>query len=119
MKDGYYEVKGIETVHEQVKMQLNCLMSRVKYEEEEEMRCKKTNSQYIPSRRKWADQIEYEEYKNEIEKNGDKNLLVMIKLTKEDGHYRTETLPFARRRVREDRYVHRKNNGMTQILISD
>jgi hypothetical protein len=88
-------------IHEQVQEQLEYLKYWVDSEIENERRCKKLNIPYTPSNRKWLDIQLYNEYKAEIEKNGDKNLLVMIKL---DGKQKKHTnmrgiYPFAKREV--------------------
>ena len=74
---------------------------------------------YIPSRRKWIDVSIYEEYKREVEKNGDKNLLVMVKLHGEDGINMYGTYPFARRYVHENYLVHRTVDGIEILLKED
>lgn len=85
-------------IHRQVLMQLAYLKYWVDAEIENEERCKKLGIPYTPSRRKWEDISLYNAYKREIEKNGDKNLLVMVNMDKEK--YRTKGIqPFARRYV--------------------
>ena len=68
---------------------------------------------------KFRVQIElYEAYKKEVEKNGDKNLLVMVKMWGEDGINMYGTYPFARRYVREEYLVRRTQYG-TEILCKE
>lgn len=102
-------------IHEQVKKQFEYLKSLVDSEKKREEQCKKWNITYEPSRRKWVNIDDYEEYKKEIEKNGDRNLLVMVHLNGNDGINMYGTYPFARRYV-DMRYgdyflVHRNNSG--------
>lgn len=104
-------------IHEQVRKQLAYLKSLVDAEIETEKRCKEWNVSYTPSRRKWEDISLYEEYKREIEKNGDKNLLVMVKMHGENGIKMYGTYPFARRYVYEEYLVHRKDYG--EILFRE
>lgn len=98
-------------VHEQVELQLKHLKYWVDAEVESEERCRKWNIPYTPSRRKWEDIELYNEYKKEIEKNGDKNLLVMVKMNGEDGVNIYGVRPFVRRYVRQDYLVHRTAHG--------
>lgn len=84
-------------IDEQVQKQLEYLKSLVDMEEREKKNCKKWNLPYTPSRRKWIDIDNYNEYKNEIEKNGDKNLLVMAKFNQKGCTLNGKILPFARR----------------------
>ena len=87
-----------KNIHEQVLMQLAYLKYWVIAEEESKERSKRIGVPYTPSRRRSTDIYEYNEYKKEIEKNGDKNLLVMVNMNKEN--YRTKGItPFARRYV--------------------
>lgn len=102
-------------IHEQVKMQLAYLKYWVDAEVIQEELCKKWGTRYTPSRRKWEDIELYEAYKREIEKNGDKNLLVMVKMCG-DGMY--GTYPFARRYVNEEYLVHRNDYG-GEILVRE
>ena len=106
------------TMHEQVQKQLEHLRRWVDAEVESEANCKKWGIPYTPSRRKWEDIKLYEEYKREVEKNGDKNLLVMVKMHGEDGINMYGTYPFARRYVHQDFLVHRPQPG-TEILIRE
>lgn len=103
-------------IHEQVKRQLEYLKYWVDAEVEHEKRCKEWGIHYEPSRRKWEDIALYEEYKREVEKNGDKNLLVMVKMWG-DGMY--GTYPFARRYVHEPYLVHRNKYGGEVLLRED
>ena len=105
-------------VHEQVARQLAHLKSCVDAEIESEKRCKEWNIPYTPSRRKWEDISLYEEYKREVEKNGDKNLLVMVKMNGEDGIRIYGVRPFARRYVHEEYLVHRDSYG-GEILLRE
>lgn len=99
------------TIHEQVRRQLAYLKLWVDAEVKQEERCKEWGIPYTPSRRKWIDISLYEEYKREIEKNGDKNLLVMVNLHGEDGINMYGTYPFVRRYVHENYLVYRPSNG--------
>lgn len=103
-------------IHEQVRKQLDylkyCVDAEVKHEED----CKKWGIRYTPSRRKWEDISLYEDYKREVEKNGDKNLLVMVKMWG-DGMY--GTYPFARRYVYEPYLVYRNEYGGEVLLRED
>lgn len=105
-------------VHEQVARQLAHLKSCVDAEIEAEKRCKEWNIPYTPSRRKWEDISLYEEYKREIEKNGDKNLLIMVKMSGEDGINMYGTYPFARRYVYKKYLIHRTEHG-AEILVKE
>lgn len=98
-------------VHEQVRIQLDRLKYWVDAEIKHEQDCKKWNIPYTPSRRKWEDISLYEEYKREVEKNGDKNLLVIVKMWGDDGINMYGTYPFARRYVNKDYLVHRDVRG--------
>lgn len=106
-------------IHEQVKIQLAYLKSWVDAEIEAEKRCKEWNIPYTPSRRKWEDIYLYEEYKREVEKNGDKNLLVMVKVNGEDGINIYGIRPFARRYVNQDYLVHRTVHGGEILFRED
>lgn len=103
-------------IHVQVKIQLEHLKSCVDAEVENEKRCKEWGIPYTPSRRKWLDISLYEEYKREIEKNGDKNLLVMVKMWGDDGINMYGTYPFARRYAYESYLVHRNEYGGEVLL---
>ena len=105
-------------IHEQVQKQLAHLKVWVDGEVEHEKRCKELGIRYEPCRRKWEDIRLYEDYKKEIEKNGDKNLLVMVKMNGEDNISMYGVYPFARRYVREQYLVHRTKYG-TEILIKE
>lgn len=106
-------------LHEQVQKQLNYLKYWVDAEVENERRCKEWGIPYTPSRRKWEDISLYEEYKREIEKNGDKNLLVMVKMWGEDGINMYGTYPFARRYVHKPYLVYRNEYGGEVLLRED
>jgi hypothetical protein len=105
-------------IHEQVEKQLQylkyCVDSEAKHEED----CKKWGIRYTPSRRKWEDIDLYQDYKREIEKNGDKNLLVMVKMHGDDGINMYGTYPFARRYVHEPYLVYVTERG-TRILARE
>lgn len=98
-------------IHEQVRKQLEYLKRWVDAEIESEENCKKWNIPYTPSRRKWEDISLYEEYKREVEKNGDKNLLVMVKMSGENEINMYGTYPFARRYVHQPYLVHYSKHG--------
>ena len=106
-------------VHDQVRKQLEYLKYWVDAEIETEERCKRLNIPYTPSRRKWENISLYQEYKKEVEKNGDKNLLVMVKMNGEDGIRMYGIYPFARRYVREGYLVHRFGNGSEVLARVD
>lgn len=106
-------------VHEQVGRQLAHLKYWVDAEIEAEKRCKEWNIPYTPSKRKWEDICLYEEYKREIEKNGDKNLLVMVKMQGDDGINLYGTYPFARRYVHQDYLVYRTEHGAEILVRAD
>lgn len=94
-------------IHEQVRRQLDYLKSLVDEENKIEKRCLELGIPYIPSRRKYENIYLYNEYKKEIECNGDKNLLVIARLNDVTyGKY-----PFARRYVGECYFVYRCENG--------
>ena len=103
-------------VHEQVKKQLAYLKYWVDAEVKQEEDCKKWGIRYTPSRRKWENISLYEEYKREVEKNGDKNLLVMVKMCGDDGINMYGIYPFARRYVHEEYLVHRNEYGGEVLL---
>lgn len=107
------------TIHEQVRKQLGFWKMLVDAENKQEERCKEWGIPYTPSRRKWIDVSIYEEYKREIAKNGDKNLLVMVKLHGEDGINMYGIYPFARRYVYENYLVHRTVDGIEILLKED
>lgn len=98
-------------VHEQVQKQLDYLKKWVDIEKESEERCKKWGIPYTPSRTKWQNIENYERYKKEIEKNGDKNLLVMVTMKGENEINMYGTYPFARRYVGEDYLVYKDKHG--------
>jgi hypothetical protein len=102
-------------IHEQVKMQLEYLKGWVEAEKEMERRCDMWGIPYTPSRRKWEDIDNYEKYKREVEQNGDKNLLVMVRL--KGGYVNMYGVyPFARRYVHEEYLVYRFPNGGELLL---
>ena len=98
VREDIMEEYADKNIHKQVLMQLAYLKYLVLAEEENEKRCEKIHISYIPSRRRNENIYQYNEYVKEIEKNGDKNLLVMVNMNKEN--YRTKGItPFARREV--------------------
>ena len=105
-------------VHEQVQRQLAYLKSWVDAENKHEEDCKKWGIRYTPSNRKWTNIELYEAYKKEVEKNGDKNLLVMVKMCGEDGINMYGVYPFARRYVHEEYLVYRTEHG-SEILCRE
>jgi hypothetical protein len=105
-------------IHEQVKKQLAYLKYWVDAEVIQEELCKTWKTRYTPSRRKWENIELYEAYKKEIEKNGDKNLLVMVKMRGENGINMYGIYPFARRYAHQDYLVHRTVHG-TEILLKE
>ena len=112
----------MNNIHEQVRLQLEHLKSWVDGEKQHEEDCKRWGIPYTPSRTKWSAIDNYELYKAEVEKNGDKNLLVMVRMNGEDGINMYGVYPFARRYTYEsygDFYlVHRTKYG-TEILAKE
>lgn len=110
-------------IDEQVLKQLEYLKLLVDCEIKHEADCKKWEIPYEPSRRKRTDICEYEYYKKEIDKNGDKNLLVIGKLigigsgvhTTLDG----KIFHFARRYVGSNLLVHKLKNGADLFVSKD
>lgn len=102
-------------IHEQVRKQLAYLKSLVDEENKRKERCLEWDIPYVPSRRKYEDICLYNEYKKEIECNGDKNLLVMARLN--DTMY--GVYPFARRYAGECYFVHRCENGGKILCTED
>lgn len=98
-------------IHKQVQMQLDYLKVWVDAEKEDEKRCKEWGIPYTPSRRKWGNIRNYEEYKREIEQNGDKNLLVMVRMSGKNGINMYGVYPFARRYVGKCYLVHYSKHG--------
>lgn len=107
------------TVHEQVQKQLEYLKLLVDGEKEREKRHKEMNIPYEPSRTKWVDIDNYENYKKEIEKNGDERLLLMVKLKGDGNTNLYGVYPFARRYVYEDYLVHRFKHGGEFLMTED
>jgi hypothetical protein len=105
-------------IHEQVKRQLAYLKYWVDAEIKNEEDCKNWGIRYTPSNTKWKDIERYEAYKKEVEKNGDKNLLVMVKMRGEDGINMYGTYPFARRYVNEEYLIHRTEYG-SEVLCRE
>ena len=108
----------MKNIHEQVKKQLEHLKYWTDAEKKQEEDCKKWGIPYTPSRRKWINIDNYELYKAEVEKNGDKNLLVMVKMNGENGINMYGVYPFARRYKNEEYLVHRTKYG-TEILAKE
>jgi len=106
-------------IHKQVQMQLEYLKRLIDEEKENERRCKEWKIPYTPSNRKWKNIEDYENYKAEVEKNGDKNLLVMVRMDgNKDGIRMYGNQPFARRYAGECYLIHRTENG-SEILIKE
>lgn len=108
-------------IHEQVLNQLEHLKSLVDAEKRLEEKCSVWGIPYTPSNRKQEDIELYEDYKREIERNGDKNLLIVARL-KGDYSYgldRAITYAFARRYVYDDCLVHRFAGGGELLLRED
>lgn len=105
------------TVHEQVKMQLAHLKYLVDAETKRKEECDMWGIKYTPSNRKWADIELYKAYKDEVERNGDKNLIVMVKLCGDGGLNMYGTYPFARRYVHEEHLVYR--DGCGEVLLKE
>lgn len=103
-------------MHEQVQKQLEYLKRLVDIDKEEEADSKRYHMPYIPSRLKGEHIYDYNRYKQEIAKNGDKNLLVMVK-------YKGKILPFARQYadLTFDMYflVHRREDNGEILLRED
>lgn len=99
-----------QPIHEQVKLQLQHLKNLVDAEK-----------QYGPSNRKWINLANYEQYRSEIAKNGDKNLLVNVKMDATSSTTMRGVYPFAKRYVQpfHNSYalIHRTDHG-TEILIN-
>ena len=107
------------TVHEQVRKQLEYLKLWVDDEEKNEKQCKEWGIPYTPSRTKWQNIRNYERYKEEIEKNGDKNLLIMVKMNGENRINMYGIYPFAKRYVDENYLVHRNEHGGEILFKKD
>ena len=105
-------------IHKQVEMQLEYLKYWVEMERKNEEDCKRWGIPYTPSRRKWTNKDNYELYKEEVEKNGDKNLLLMVRLNGEDGIGMYGVYPFARRYKNEKCLIHRTEYG-AEILLNE
>lgn len=105
-------------IHEQVQKQLEYLKYWVDAEKKDEERCKKLGILYTPSRRKWENISNYEDYKKEIERNGDKNLIVKVKMNGDDGINIYGIYPFARRYVNQEYLVYRTEYG-SEILLNE
>ena len=109
-----------KNIHEQVLLQLAYLKYWVLSEEKHKERCNRIRVPYTPSRRKDEYEYnEYNEYKKELEKNGDKNLLVMVK--EKDGRI----VPYAKREVYRSYgtyfLIHRfkHSDGYSEILCRE
>ena len=105
-------------LHKQVAKQLDYWKSCVDAEVETEKRCKEWNIPYEPSRRKWEDISLYEKYKREVEKNGDKILLVMVKMRGDNGINMYGVYPFARRYDGEEYLIYRDSSG-GEVLVKE
>ena len=104
-------------IHEQVQKQLDYLKSWVDGEEKHKQKCEEWNLPYIPSTRKWENERQYKEYLNEIEKNGDKNLLVMVRMRGNDVINMYGIYPFVRRYADDwEHLIYRTEHG-TDILL--
>lgn len=110
-------------MHEQVQQQLDYLKYLVDIEIKQEERCKKLGIRYTPSIRKWIDIDNYNEYKKEIERNGDKNLIVMVKINGKTSLSYGKILPFAKREVHMSYgtyfLVHRTKDGAELLMRED
>lgn len=110
-------------MHEQVQQQLDYLKYLVDMEIKDEETCKRLNIPYTPSRRKWIDIDNYNEYKKEVEINGDKNLIKMVKINKKTSLSYGKTLPFAKREVHMSYgtyfLIHRIKNGAELLIRED
>ena len=103
--------------HEQVQKQLDYLKAWVDGEEKRKKDCEEWKIPYTPSNRKWENERQYKEYLKEIETNGDKNLLVMVRFRGDDGINMYGVYPFARRYADNwELLVHRTEYG-TEILV--
>ena len=98
-------------IHEQVLKQLEYLKSLVDNEIENEKNCKEWGISYIPSNRKYENIRLYNEYKTEIEKYGDKRLLIKARM---NGNIYC----FARRYIYESYLVYRCKNG-AEIFVKE
>ena len=106
-------------IHEQVKKQLEYLKYLVDSEIKNEEDCKEWGIPYTPSRRKYENISLYNEYKKEIERNGDKNLLVIVELNGNGNSTLYGVYPFAKRYVCEDYLVHRFEHGGELLFRED
>ena len=97
VKENIMNEYADKNIHKQVLMQLAHLKYWVIAELENEERAKKLGIPYNSSNRKYDDIYEYKEYEKEIEKNGDKNLLVMVNMNKEN--YQTKGIKIGRAHV--------------------
>lgn len=110
-------------VHEQVQMQLAHLKSLVDAEAERQSWCKEWGVRYIPARTKLDNIEQYKNYMREIERHGDQNLLVWVRLKGEGGLNLRGVYPFAKRYVEPNRQgeyylTHRTHHG-SEILFRD
>ena len=104
-------------VHEQVQKQLENLKSWVDGEEKHKKECKEWNLPYIPSNRKEENERQYKEYLEEIEKNGDKNLIVKVKMKGNDGINMYGIYTFVRRYADDyEHLIYRTENGVEILL---
>lgn len=104
-------------IHEQIQKQLNYLKSIVEGEKKREKNCKEWGLPYEPSRRKFTNEKEYNDYLKEIEINGDKNLLIMVELHGEDNTNMYGVYPFVKRSVNNDENLIYRTEYGTEILI--
>ena len=107
----------METLNEQVQKQLEHLKYLVDGEVEREKSCKEWGIPYTPSRTKYYNIDTYNNYKNEIEKNGDKNLIVKVNFTNGSQINLFGIYSFARRYINEPYLVYRINTN--DILINE
>lgn len=107
-------------IHEQVQMQLDYLKLWVDDEEKNRKQCEEWNIPYVPSNRKWKNERQYRMYAKEIEENGDKNLLVMVRLKGDGGINMYGIYPFARRYADDwELLVHRTEAGAEILFRRD
>lgn len=106
-------------IHEQVQKQLDYLEKTVLAELKEKEHCEAWGITYEPSRRKDEDERLYNEYADEVAKNGDKNLLIYAK-SKNPNDCMRVAKPFAKRYADDDNhYVHRTEYGSEILCTKD
>ena len=108
-------------IHPQVQLQLQYLKDWVDGEAREKQLCEKWDIPYSRSRTADENEYEYEMYRREIENNGDKNLLVYVKVKTDYGH---DIVPYARRYITSDYkrglLVHRfDRSNASEPLVKD